>query len=99
MGSVTRTPVGVREAFAMATPDYLEQVVVSGRSRTLAGGKSSPRAGIFWRPSVTSIIWATLDLITAVIAGVLALRFRASVFSGSPQTTVMLYVLHTAPPV
>jgi exopolysaccharide biosynthesis polyprenyl glycosylphosphotransferase len=83
----------------MATPDYLEQVVVSGRSRPVAGGKSTPRLGIFRRPSVTSIIWATLDMITAVVAGILALRFRASVFSGSPQTTVMLYVLHTAPPV
>jgi exopolysaccharide biosynthesis polyprenyl glycosylphosphotransferase len=83
----------------MATPDYLQQVVVSGRRRTTVGGKESSRVGIFRRPSVTSLIWAVLDLATTIIAGVCALRFRASVFPGSQQTTVLRYVIHSAPPV
>jgi exopolysaccharide biosynthesis polyprenyl glycosylphosphotransferase len=94
---VRRAHRGVREAFAMATPDYLEQVVVSGRSRTAAGGRASPRFGIFRRPSVTSLIWATLDLTTTLIAGVCALRFRAEVRPDAPQADALIYVLHTAP--
>src|ERR1700678_961611 len=88
---------GVREAFAMATPDYLEQVVVSGQRHATAGGKASARFGVFRRPSVTSLIWAVLDLATAVVAGVCALRLRASVFPGSPQGEVLVSVLHAAP--
>jgi exopolysaccharide biosynthesis polyprenyl glycosylphosphotransferase len=90
---------GVREAFAMATPDYLQQVVVSGRRQAAAGGKESVRFGIFRRPSVTSLIWATLDLATTVIAGIFALRFRAAAFTGAPQATVLKYVIHSAPPI
>ena len=32
---------------------------------------------------------------TVVVAGIIALRFRASVFEGSPQATALLYVLHS----
>jgi len=88
---------GVREAFAMATPDYLEQVVVSGQRHATAGGKALARFGVFRRPSVTSLIWAVLDIATAVVAGVCALRLRASVFPGSPQGEVLVSVLHAAP--
>jgi exopolysaccharide biosynthesis polyprenyl glycosylphosphotransferase len=83
----------------MATPDYLQQVVVSGRRRTAAGGKAPARYGLFRRPSVTSLVWATLDLATAVFAGVCALRFRASVAHGAHEITVLLYLLRAAPPV
>ena len=68
--------VGVREPFAMATPDYLEQVIVSGRNRPLAGEAHLPRVGLFHRPSVTSLIWATLDLLTVAVATAIAMRFR-----------------------
>ncbi len=59
----------------MATPEYLQQVIISGRRRT-AGDKSSAGGGIFGRPSVTSLVWASLDLMTVLLAGILALRFR-----------------------
>jgi exopolysaccharide biosynthesis polyprenyl glycosylphosphotransferase len=63
----------------MATPDYLEQVVVSGRGRTNTGGSRSVRYGVFHRPSVTSLIWASLDLLTVAVATVIALRFRETI--------------------
>ena len=44
----------------MATPDYLQQVIVSGR-RHGSGRANSARRGLFQRPSVTSLVWATLD--------------------------------------
>lgn len=69
----------------MAAPDYLEQVVVSGRTRHFASGTSTGRPGFFYRPSVTSLIWATADLVTIVLAALLAARFRAA-FKINPAT-------------
>ena len=60
---------GVRKPFAMATPDYLEQVVISGQEPALrVSGEPRTRSGIFYRPSVTSLMWAALDLLTVAIA-------------------------------
>ena len=81
----------------MATPDYLQQVVVSGKTRPATDGRATARTGIFRRPSVTSLIWAFLDLLTALVAGVLALRFRATVFSTSQQANILRFVLQAAP--
>jgi exopolysaccharide biosynthesis polyprenyl glycosylphosphotransferase len=60
----------------MATPDYLQQVIVSGRKRSHAGGRGAAIFGIFRRPSVTSLVWASLDLLTALVAGTIAFRIR-----------------------
>jgi exopolysaccharide biosynthesis polyprenyl glycosylphosphotransferase len=80
----------------MATPDYLEQVVVSGRGRAATGGDRSVRFGIFHRPSVTSLIWATLDLATVAVAVFLALRFRETVPPEVHATSLFPYLLHSA---
>jgi exopolysaccharide biosynthesis polyprenyl glycosylphosphotransferase len=88
--------VGVREPFAMATPDYLEQVVVSGRQRRAHSGPASEHVGLLYRPSVTSLIWAALDLMTVALAAIIALRFRV-VVPGDVRTTAMLpFLLHSA---
>ena len=73
----------------MATPDYLQQVVVSGR-RHGSGRANSSRRGLFQRPSVTSLVWATLDALTAAVAAVMAIRLRVrtpnhQVFSMLPE--------------
>ncbi len=61
----------------MATPDYLQQVIVSGRKNSAdRSRRPSSFFGVFRRPSVTSLVWAALDLITALAAGLLAARFR-----------------------
>ncbi len=63
----------------MATPDYLQQVIISGRRRAAGNGKrSSVLFGIFRRPSVTSLVWASIDLITALLAAVIAFRIRVA---------------------
>ena len=62
----------------MATPDYLQQVIVSGRSRRGQARKSySTIFGIFQRPSMTSLVLASFDLITVLAAGVVALRLHS----------------------
>jgi exopolysaccharide biosynthesis polyprenyl glycosylphosphotransferase len=91
--------MGVREPFAMATPDYLEQVVVSGRSRSVAGGARKKRFGVFYRPSATSLIWAFLDLLTVGVAAVMALRFRVAVPGDVKATSLLPYLLHSTSPV
>ena len=61
----------------MATPDYLQQVIVSGRKHG-SGRANSARRHVFQRPSVTSLVWATLDMLTAAVAAVMAVRLRMS---------------------
>jgi len=79
----------------MATPDYLEQVVISGRARAESG--RSVDFGIFHRPSVTSLIWATADLVTVAIATILALRFRVTVPNEVQAISLPVYLFHSAP--
>src|SRR5580765_3292219 len=67
----------------MATPDYLQQVIVSGR-RTRGTHARSTVFGIFRRPSVTSLVWASLDLLTVLVAGVLAVRLHVAIPYGVP---------------
>ncbi len=88
--------VGVREQFAMATPDYLEQVVVSGRKRSVSDGAPSANLGLLYRPSVTSLIWATLDLLTVLVAAIIALRFRVDLPNDVEGTSTLPFLIHSA---
>ena len=58
----------------MTTPDYLQQVVISGRRR--AATASAPGATGALSPSVTSVIWAGLDFLSALVGGLIAYRVR-----------------------
>ncbi len=60
----------------------------------MAGEAPSMRFGIFHRPSVTSLIWATLDLLTVAIASAIALRFRVGAPADLHSAALHLY-LHT----
>lgn len=84
----------------MATPDYLQQVIISGRKRSAANRRSALGAvGLFRKPSVTGVVWASLDFLTVVVATILALRIRVLV----PVEVSALYVvprlIHSSPPV
>jgi exopolysaccharide biosynthesis polyprenyl glycosylphosphotransferase len=61
----------------MAAPDYLQQVTVSGKRHR--GSRAGTLPGIFQRPSVASLVWATLDLMTVIVAAVMAERVRMPV--------------------
>ncbi|RXH57123.1 sugar transferase [Granulicella sibirica] len=61
----------------MSTPDYLQQAIISGRRRSSPSGRE--HVGLFQRPSVTSLVWASLDILTAGVAGLAAMRFRTAV--------------------
>jgi exopolysaccharide biosynthesis polyprenyl glycosylphosphotransferase len=82
----------------MATPDYLQQVIVSGRKNVGSSGKrSSTVFGIFQRPSVTSLVWASLDLLTALVAGGVAFRIRAVMPAFMSGVKVAAQLLPTSP--
>jgi len=70
----------------MATPDYLQQVIVSGRKSAAKGSRDqSADVGVFRRPSVASLIWASLDLGTVLLAGALALQVHVAFLSHNGQ--------------
>jgi len=81
----------------MATPDHLQQLIISGKRRTAVGGRGySNRFGFFQQPLVTSMIWASVDLLTIVLACLLAIRFHSNVIyheSSLPR------LIHSAPSV
>ena len=58
----------------MATPDYLQQVVIA-RDTPISDdtGQSTPRR-LIRRPTATGAIWACLDLMTVVVGGMMAGR-------------------------
>lgn len=82
----------------MATPDYLQQVIISGRKTAARSRQAySTRFGIFRRPSVTSLVWASLDLITVLIAGVVALRVHVALPAEVPPYSVVPHLFHASP--
>jgi len=85
----TQVPL-VGKAFAVATPDYVQQVIISDR-RQRGGDKrtSSTRGGVFRRPSVTSSVWASVDMLTVALAAFCAVRFRVTLPSDIPKLHVM----------
>ena len=80
----------------MATPDYLQQVVVSGR-RHGSGRANSARQGLFRRPSVTSLVWGSLDLVTIAVAAVLAVRLRMVSAPGVHEYSMIPTIFRTTP--
>jgi exopolysaccharide biosynthesis polyprenyl glycosylphosphotransferase len=82
----------------MATPDYLQQVIVSER-KYAGNGRRASRAGggVFRRPSITSTVWASLDLVTVVIAALVALRFRVQTPVDVSTLRVLPHLIKSSP--
>jgi exopolysaccharide biosynthesis polyprenyl glycosylphosphotransferase len=81
----------------VATPEYLQQIIISGR-RPVTREKKVTGHGIFGRPSVLSLAWASIDLLTVMVAGVLALRFRVVMPRDIPTVAVLPNLFNSAPP-
>src|ERR1700710_139979 len=76
----------------MPTPDFLEQVVISGRGRprddtAASGGRTAGR------PSISAVVWALLDVVTAVLAGLIALRIRLD-GAGESNESIVFNLAH-----
>jgi exopolysaccharide biosynthesis polyprenyl glycosylphosphotransferase len=60
----------------MATPDYLEQVVISSRTRRRPRAVARAGSASTTRPPVTSFIWLFLDCLSVIVSGLIAFRLR-----------------------
>src|SRR5260370_38814874 len=82
----------------MATPDYLQQVIVSGTKHAGSGRRTSAAdSGLFRRPSITSSVWATVDMLTEVVAAMLALRFGVAPPSHASTLHVLPHLIQSSP--
>src|SRR5487761_252760 len=82
----------------MATPDYLQQVIVSARARAAHDRRTySTRFGLFRRPSMTSMVWASLDLMIVIVATILALRVRVVLPAPVPALYVVPDLITSSP--
>jgi exopolysaccharide biosynthesis polyprenyl glycosylphosphotransferase len=82
----------------MATPDYLQQVIVSGRAHLgNSRRESAAESGWFRRPSVASSVWASVDMLTVVVAAMLALRFRVVTPPDVSTLHVLPHLIQSAP--
>jgi exopolysaccharide biosynthesis polyprenyl glycosylphosphotransferase len=82
----------------VATPDYLQQVIVSGRKRAGEDRRtSSTRSGLFRRPSVLGSVWASLDMVTVAIASILALRVRQYIPADVSTLHVLPHLIRNSP--
>ena len=77
---------------SMTTPDYLQQVVISGR-RTSAATPGTTGA---LSPSVTSIVWAALDFLSAMVGGLIAFRIRLVTPASTPEG-LLAYMVPMSP--
>lgn len=80
----------------MAAPDYLRPIGVSDGAKVSSGGTTSSY-GLFNRPSVTGLLSASLDLITALMAGLIAIRLRSFIpIQSSAWDTFPHYAAHSS---
>ena len=67
----------------MSTPEFLEHVAVAGSARRAFRGSATVARGTGDKPSISMVVWALLDILTAVVAGLIALRLRLDGFRES----------------
>lgn len=80
----------------MTIPDYLKQVVVTTDTRQRSGASERSWSGD--RSSLTVMIWAGLDFLSAIIAGFIAFRMRLDPVVVPPtEQTVLRHLEATAP--
>lgn len=82
----------------MAIPDYLQQVIVSGRRRPAHDRRAfGSRATAQWRPSVASLVWSGLDVITIFLAWLVAMGLRLEIPARVHFYSVIPYILRHSP--
>ena len=58
----------------MIIPEYLEQVVISNRRRRRHAKAGVRRGAAFGETPVTTVIWAALDFLSVIVAGLISFR-------------------------
>jgi len=58
----------------MIIPEYLEQVVISNRRRRRHAKAGTRRGAAFGETPITTVIWAVMDFLSVIVAGLIAFR-------------------------
>src|SRR5580692_720449 len=58
----------------MIIPDYLEQVVISNRRKRRHAKPGTRRGAAFGETPITTVIWAVMDFLSVIVAGLIAFR-------------------------
>lgn len=80
----------------MTTPDYLEQVVVSNLRRRRAGATAS-RAGALDSLPLGHLIWAAMDFLSVIVAGLISFRVRLSPVAPESSRIILRHLERAAP--
>ena len=80
----------------MASLDYLKQATISSQRRHHA--RMQERVRLFSRPSFTIMVWAMLDLMSALFAGFIAFRIRLDPKVVKPTHDLVLRHLEATAP-
>ncbi|HEY1743260.1 MAG TPA: sugar transferase [Granulicella sp.] len=80
----------------MTTPDYLQQIVISGRQRRL-NASASGAAGTLSQPVLTTIVWASFDFLSALLAGSIAFKLRLILEDQAPVERVLANLVPVPP--
>lgn len=75
----------------MATPDYLEQVVISSRTRRRPRPVARA-AGSAPRRSIVGFFWIFLDCLSVIVAGMIAFRIRLATPVSAPDGTLFEHI-------
>jgi exopolysaccharide biosynthesis polyprenyl glycosylphosphotransferase len=79
----------------MTTHEYLKQAVIGSQHEQRSG--KAARSGAYAHPSLTVMVWAALDFLSAIIAGFIAFRVRLDPI-GQPTSPTVLGHLEAAAP-
>jgi len=82
----------------MIIPEYLEQVVISNRRRRRHAKPGARRGAAFGETPVTTVIWAVLDFLSVIVAGLIAFRIRLTPQVDPAASGVILRHLEEAAP-
>ena len=82
----------------MIIPEYLEQVVISNRRRRRDAKAGARRGAAFGETPITTVIWAVLDFLSVLVAGLISFRIwltpRANPMTGG---VILRHLEETAP--
>ena len=80
----------------MPITDVLEQVAIPLGARRRVAPYAQPRSrGAYGKPSISSVVWALLDVATAVLAGLIALQLRLE-STADYQTGILWNLRHAS---
>jgi len=81
----------------MIIPDYLEHIVISNRRRRRHAKPGTRHGAAFGDTSITAVIWAAMDFVSVIVAGLIAFRIRLTPQDPTASEAILRHLEATAP--